>query len=68
MKLLKLTTALALCVTAAPALAGMDEAREFLDSEIDGLSVLSREEQEAEMQWFVDAAQPFTALEIRVVS
>jgi glycerol transport system substrate-binding protein len=24
-------------------------------------SVLSREEQEAEMQWFIDAAQPFRA-------
>ena len=52
----------------APAMADMDAARQFLDSEIGDMSVLSREEQEAEMQWFVDAGQPFTDLDIRVVS
>ena len=56
MRFLKLSTALALVAFAAPAHAGMDEAREFLDNELDGTSVLSREEQAAEMQWFVDAA------------
>lgn len=68
--LLKTSTAvvMALAMTSAPAWAGMDEAIEFLDNEIDGLSVLPRAEQEAEMQWFVDAAAPFAGMEISVVS
>ncbi|MEM1129300.1 MAG: ABC transporter substrate-binding protein [Pseudomonadota bacterium] len=37
-------------------------------NEIDGLSVLTRPEQEAEMQWFVDAAEPFQGMSIKVVS
>ncbi|MGQ3486993.1 ABC transporter substrate-binding protein [Roseovarius pacificus] len=67
---LKSTTALglALSLLSAPAFAGMDEARAFLDDEIGDQSALSREEQEAEMQWFVDAAQPFAGMDIRVVS
>jgi glycerol transport system substrate-binding protein len=60
--------ALALAVSASPGFAGMDEAAEFLDNEIAGLSVLSREEQEAEMQWFVDTAAPFQGMEINVAS
>ncbi|WP_308918313.1 ABC transporter substrate-binding protein [Jannaschia sp. LMIT008] len=67
-RLLTTTTAIALGLTALPAFADMDAARAFLDEEIDGLSVLSREEQEAEMQWFVDAAEPFQGMEISVVS
>ncbi|MEO0428191.1 MAG: ABC transporter substrate-binding protein [Pseudomonadota bacterium] len=62
------TTALALAMLAQPAFAGMEEARQFLDAEIGDLSVLSREEQEAEMQFFVDAAKPFEGMEIKVVS
>ncbi|TCP43971.1 ABC transporter substrate-binding protein [Rhodovulum marinum] len=67
---LKSTTAIAasLAILSGPSWAGMEEAMEFLDTEIAGLSVLSREEQEAEMQWFVDAAQPFAGMEINVVS
>ncbi|GGO50592.1 carbohydrate ABC transporter substrate-binding protein, CUT1 family [Roseovarius pacificus] len=67
---LKSTTALglALSLLSAPAFAGMDEARAFLDDEIGDQSALSREEQEAEMQWFIDAAQPFAGMDIRVVS
>ena len=52
----------------APAMADMDAARAFLDEEIGDMSTLSREEQEAEMQWFVDAAEPFQDLDLRVVS
>ena len=54
---LKSTTALALALslTGGAALAGMDEARAFLDAEIGDMSVLTREEQEAEMQWFIDS-------------
>ncbi|TDX29267.1 extracellular solute-binding protein [Rhodovulum visakhapatnamense] len=64
------TTALGLGLSllALPAWAGMDEARSFLDAEIGDMSVLSRADQEAEMQWFVDAAQPFAGMEIKVVS
>ncbi|MCO6381816.1 ABC transporter substrate-binding protein [Oceanicola sp. 502str15] len=60
--------AVALSLAVMPAFAGMDEAREFLDAEIGDLSTLSREDQEAEMQWFVDAAQPFAGMDIKVVS
>ncbi len=59
---------MALAILSGPAFAGMDEAKQFLDNEIDGMSTLSREEQEAEMQWFVDAAQPFQGMDIKVVS
>ena len=64
------TTAAALALTALgmPAFAGMEEAQAFLDAEIGDLSVLSREEQEAEMQWFIDAAEPFQGMDIKVVS
>ncbi|MRU15240.1 carbohydrate ABC transporter substrate-binding protein [Roseovarius sp. A21] len=67
---LKSTTALglALSLLTGPALAGMEEAQEFLDAEIGELSALDRAGQEAEMQWFIDAAQPFAGMDIRVVS
>ncbi len=58
---------LVLAMTAAPVWADMDAARAFLDAEIEH-STLTREEQEAEMQWFIDAAQPFQGMEINVVS
>ncbi|MFQ6756478.1 carbohydrate ABC transporter substrate-binding protein, partial [Cereibacter sphaeroides] len=63
-------TAMALCLmaVAAPARADMEAAKKFLDAEIGDLSSLSRAEQEAEMQWFIDAAQPFAGMEIKVVS
>jgi glycerol transport system substrate-binding protein len=62
------TSALVLLLGASHAQAGMDEAKAFLDNEIAGLSTLTREEQEAEMQWFIDAAQPFQGMEINVLS
>ena len=46
----------------------MDEAKAFLDTEIDDLSTLDRADQEAEMQWFIDAAKPFAGMDIKVVS
>jgi glycerol transport system substrate-binding protein len=46
----------------------MEAARAFLDAEIGDLSSLTREEQEAEMQWFIDAAAPFAGMDIKVVS
>ena len=67
---LRSTTALAVVASlwAAPSFADMEAAMEFLDNEIAGLSVLTREEQEAEMQWFIDAAAPFAGMSINVVS
>jgi glycerol transport system substrate-binding protein len=60
--------ALALMAMQAPAWADIEAARAFLDAEIGELSTLTREEQEAEMQWFIDAAAPFSGMEIKVVS
>src|SRR6056297_18578 len=66
---MKTTTALVtLGLMAGPAFADMEAATAFLDEEIGDLSSLSRAEQEAEMQWFIDAAQPFQGMEIKVVS
>ncbi|WP_420556536.1 ABC transporter substrate-binding protein [Roseovarius sp.] len=67
---LKSTTALAaaIALTGSTAWAGMEEAMEFLETEIAEMTALSPEEQEAEMQWFIDAAQPFEGMEIKVVS
>jgi glycerol transport system substrate-binding protein len=70
-KQMTITAAMALMLAAGSstfAYAGMDEAKEFLDSEIGDLSTLSRADQEAEMQWFVDAAKPFDGMDIKVVS
>ncbi|MGA0543256.1 ABC transporter substrate-binding protein [Neotabrizicola sp. VNH66] len=60
--------ALALMALGAPAWADMDAAKAFLDSEIGDLSSLPRAEQEAEMQWFIDAAKPYAGMDIKVVS
>jgi len=61
--------ALALVATGAmPAWADMNAAKAFLDAEIGDLSTLSRVDQEAEMQWFIDAAKPYAGMEIKVVS
>ena len=67
---LKSSTAvvLALGLTGGPALADMNAAQAFLDSEIGEVSTLSRADQEAEMQFFVDAAAPYVGMEIKVVS
>ncbi|MGL4281968.1 MAG: carbohydrate ABC transporter substrate-binding protein, partial [Albidovulum sp.] len=66
----KSTTAMgvALMLLSGPVFAGMDEAKAFLDAEIGDLSSLDRAGQEAELQWFVDAAKPFAGMEIKVVS
>lgn len=66
--LLTASTAIALLLGASQAYAGMDEAKAFLDTEINGLSTLDRAAQETEMQWFIDAAKPFSGMEINVLS
>lgn len=43
-------------------------ASDFLDNEIAGLSVLTRDEQEAELAWLMQAATPYQGMEISVVS
>ena len=63
-----LVTASALALAAAaPALAGPEEARRWIDSEFQP-STLSKEDQAKEMQWFIDAAKPFAGMEINFVS
>ncbi len=67
-RLLLGTVAAFALMTPSASWAGMDEAKQFLDNEIAGLSTLSREDQEKEMQWFIDAATPFVGMEINVLS
>ena len=43
-------------------------ASDFLDNEIGDMSALTREEQDAEIKWFMDAATPYQGMEISVVS
>jgi len=52
---------------AGAAQAGMAEAEKWIDSEFQP-SVLSRADQVAEMQWFIDAAAPYAGMEINVLS
>ena len=70
MRLRKTSTAMAMAMVAfgMPAWADMEAAKAFLDAEIGSLSVLDRAAQEAEMQWFIDAAKPYAGMEIKVVS
>jgi glycerol transport system substrate-binding protein len=58
---------LALSLGAGQALADMAAAERWVDEEFQP-STLSREEQLAEMEWFIQAAEPFQGMEIRVVS
>ncbi|SDZ17821.1 carbohydrate ABC transporter substrate-binding protein, CUT1 family [Jannaschia faecimaris] len=67
-KIFTTTTALGLALFGAPAFADMDAARAFLDSEIGDMSSIDRAAQEAEMQFFVDAAAPYAGMSINVVS
>jgi glycerol transport system substrate-binding protein len=70
MRLRSTSTAMALALMAlgAPAWADMTAAKAFLDAEIGDMSVLSRADQEKEMQWFIDAAKPYAGMEIKVAS
>ncbi|MGZ3218090.1 ABC transporter substrate-binding protein [Paracoccus sp. T5] len=68
MNLKLLSTTAVLLALSGPAFADIEAARAFLDKEIGDQSVLTRDEQEAEMQWFIDAAEPFKGMSINVVS
>ncbi len=64
----RLTIAIAaIAAAASTALAGMDEARKWIDKEFQP-SALSKEQQLKEMEWFVNAAKPFKGMEINVLS
>jgi len=60
--------AMAMVAFGLPAWADIEAAKAFLDAEIGELSTLDRAGQEAEMQWFIDAAKPYAGMEIKVVS
>jgi glycerol transport system substrate-binding protein len=64
------TAAVVLLLVAAPTAwaQSLDAAKAFLDAEIGDLSTLDRAAQEAEMQWFIDAAAPYVGMDIKVVS
>lgn len=57
----------ALFVWSMPAQADMAAAERWIDEEFQP-STLSREEQVAEMEWFIQAAEPFRGMEINVLS
>ncbi len=52
---------------AGPSFAGMAEAEKWIDEEFQP-STLSKEDQMKEMEWFVNAAEPFQGMEINVLS
>ena len=64
--LLASTCALAVAI-ATPSLADMAAAERWIDEEFQR-SALTREEQLAEMEWFINAAEPFRGMEINVLS
>jgi glycerol transport system substrate-binding protein len=67
MRLMAATAGVALMAMAGPSYADMAAAERWIDEEFQP-STLSREEQLAEMEWFIDAAQPFAGMEINVLS
>jgi len=59
--------AVALMAFAGPSYADMAAAERWVDEEFQP-STLSRDEQLAEMEWFIKAAEPFVGIEINVLS
>ncbi len=66
-RLLAAVAAVSMLSFAGPAFAGMEEAERWIDDEFQP-STLSRDEQMAEMEWFIQAAEPFVGMEINVLS
>jgi len=60
-------TAAAVALYASASLAGIDEAKKWVNDEFQP-STLSAADQMKEMQWFIDAAAPFKGMEINVLS
>jgi glycerol transport system substrate-binding protein len=67
MKLLATAAALTLFAFAGPSYADEAAAQKWIDAEFQP-SVLSKEDQLKEMQWFIKAAEPFKGMEINVLS
>ncbi|NND50017.1 MAG: extracellular solute-binding protein, partial [Rhizobiales bacterium] len=65
--LLTAVAAAALMAFQGPAWAGMAEAEKWINDEFQP-STLTKDEQMKEMEWFVNAAQPFAGMEINVLS
>ncbi len=61
------TAMTALLAGPAGALAGVEEAKKWIDDEFQP-STLSKEAQLEEMEWFIKAAEPFKGMDIKVVS
>jgi len=61
------TAAAALFLLASPSYADDAAAKKWIDAEFQP-SVLSKEDQMKEMQWFAKAAEPFKGMEINIVS
>ncbi len=61
------TAAVALVTCGGAAQADMAAAEKWIDSEFQ-LSALSRSDQVAEMEWFIEAAKPYAGMEINVLS
>jgi glycerol transport system substrate-binding protein len=66
-KLMPAAAVVALMAFAGPSYADMAAAERWVDEEFQP-STLSREEQLAEMEWFIKAAEPFVGMEINVLS
>ncbi len=67
LKLLASVAAIGLLYGAVPASADMAAAEKWVNEEFQP-SVLSKEEQMKEMEWFIKAAEPFKGMEINVLS
>ncbi len=65
--LMSAAAVIAMIAGAPAAFADMAAAEKWIDEEFQP-SAISRDEQVAEMQWFVDTAQPFAGMEINVLS
>ncbi|WP_029058285.1 ABC transporter substrate-binding protein [Stappia stellulata] len=66
-KMLAAVAAAALIAGSGSAFAGPEEAKKWIDSEFQP-STLTKDQQMAEMEWFIDAAKPYAGLEINVLS
>ena len=66
-RLMAATAAVTLSAWAWPAFADMAAAERWVDEEFQP-STLTREEQLAELEWFIQAAEPFQGMEINVLS
>ena len=66
-KKLALAVAFASATITSAAYADINAAKKWVDSEFQP-SALTKEQQIEEMQWFIDAAKPFSGMEINVLS